>query len=88
MQIQIAAIAAQVGKNQTMDEFTVMCVNVRQNANAWDWQDANAFFGGISKYLLGNFEVLWGIQNAFWGILNCCWQIRNDGKMNFQSKLN
>ena len=89
---------------QTMDEFTVMCVNVRQNANAWDWQDANAFFWGefrnilwgISNYCLGNFEIslgnfeklFGGISKYLWGISKRFWQIRNDGKMNFQCKVN
>ena len=61
---------------QTMDEFTVMCVNVRQNANAWDWQDANAFLGkfrniyfeilfGEFRNGFGNFEMFWGIQMLF-----------------------
>ena len=84
-----------------MNEFAVMCVNVRQNANAWDWQDANAFLGKFRNILWEFRNTVWGISkwfwefrnvlgnsNAFWGILNCSWQIRNDGKMNFQSKLN
>ena len=44
-----------------MNKFTVMCVNVRQNANAWGWLDANAF--------LGNFEFFfWEFRIFFWGI--------------------